>query len=221
MAVTDIIISFISIFLLSLGTSRGFMRSLLGPFSIIVTTIISIIYYQITQNIMISLGIGLIGPMLLTFLLKFLLKTWAKATNNDIKLSSLSRLGGSILTLLWGWVFIVLTLILLAVLPPWTEALTAIHNDVIKSMSYSIAKPWKENFYGASPSDAKSLAQDPRFQKVLQDPEIQEEINAHDIVKLMSNPKMINLTKQIMSDPATMKKVMAVYSSQTQSSKSP
>ena len=32
----------------------------------------------------------------------------------------------------------------------------------------------------------------------------------------MSNPKMMDLTQQIMSDPATMKKVMALYSSQAQ-----
>ena len=68
----------------------------------------------------------------------------------------------------------------------------------------------------ASSNDAKSLAEDPRFQKVLQDPDIQKEIDAHDIVKLMSNPKMMDLIQQIMSDPATMKKIMALYSSQAQ-----
>ncbi len=204
------------------------MNSLLGPFSIIAATIISIIYYQNTKELIISLIIGLVGPFLLHFILRFFLKTWAVATNTDIKPGFVSRLGGAILTLIWGWVFIILFLIMLAVLPPLGGNLTAVHNDVTRSRSYSIAKPLQDIFFAAPqknvtattnvPSfDAKSLAEDPRFQKILQDPEIQKEINEHDIVKLMSNPKMIELTNQIMSDPATLKKVMAIYShSQTQ-----
>jgi len=34
---------------------------------------------------------------------------------------------------------------------------------------------------------------------------------------LMGNPKMIALTQQIMSDPATFKKIIAIYNNQTQS----
>ena len=166
--------------------------------------------------------------MLLNFLLKFLLKTWAKATNSEIKPDFLSRLGGAILTLAWGWVFIIFTLILLAVLPPWGKTLTAVHNDVTRSASYCYRQALGRKFFcclktkcrrshdEASNTDAKSLAEDPRFQKILQDPDIQKEIDAHDIVKLMSNPKMMDLTQQIMSDPATMKKVLALYNSQAQ-----
>jgi len=218
MAVTDIVTLILSIFFLIRGASRGFMHSLTGPFSIIVTTIISIIYYQTTEDMIASLIIGLIGPLLLNLLLKFLLKAWVKATNTDIKPNFLSRLGGSILTLIWGWVFIIFTLILLTVLPPWGETLTAVHNDVTKSNSYLIAaKPLEETFFAASKNnDAKSLAEDPRFQKILQDPDIQKEIDAHDIVKLMRNPKMMDLVQQIMRDPATMKKIMAIYKSQAQ-----
>ena len=35
----------------------------------------------------------------------------------------------------------------------------------------------------------------------------------------MSNPKMMDLTQQIMSDPATMKKVMALYKQSAQVAK--
>ena len=229
---TDIITFLLSFLFLIHGASRGFMLSLLVPFSIIVATIISIIYYQITKDIILSLVLGLIGPFLLHLLLKLLLKTWAKSSNRDIKPGFLSRLGGALLTFTWGWVFIIFSLILLAALPPWGKTLTAVHNDVTQSASYWIAKPLGESFFGtskqnaaevastASNNDAKSLALDPRFQEVLQDPDIQQEIDAHDIAKLMSNPKMIDLTRQIMSDPATMKKIMALYSSQPQPQKS-
>ncbi len=207
------------------------MNSLTVPFSIIVATIISIIYYQTTEDMIASLLIGLIGPLLLNLLLKFLLKTWAKAINTEIKPGFLSRLGGSVLTLIWGWVFIIFALILLTVLPPWGETLTAVHNDVTKSASCLIAKHLEEILFGPHDghsqllaaskqnNDAKSLAEDPRFREILHDPDIQKEIDAHDIVKLMNNPKMMDLVKQIMSDPVTMKRVFALYKSQAQPQK--
>ncbi len=228
MAATDFITFFLSILFLVRGSSRGFMNSLIGPFSIIVTTIISIIYYQTTNDIIASVSLGLIGPLLLIPLLKFLLKKWAKATNREIKPGFLSCLAGSILTLIWGWVFIILILILLTVLPPWGKPLAVVHNDVANSFSYLLVNPLKNILFAPSKQnatalvseapnqDAKSLAQDPRFQKILQDPDIQKEIDAHDFVKLMSNPKMMDLVQQIMSDPVAMKKVMALYRSQAE-----
>ena len=133
MTLTDIATLFLSIFFLVRGASRGVINSLISPFSIIVTTILSIIYYQATKDIITSLAIGLIGPLILVLLLKFLLKTWAKATDRE-RPGFLSSLTGAILTFIWGWVFIILTLILLAVLPPWGKTLTAVHDDVMKML---------------------------------------------------------------------------------------
>ena len=231
MTVTDFATCVISVYLLYRGATRGFINSLLFPFSIIAATVLSAVYYKMTNNLIISLIIGLIGPFVLSVLLRFILKLWAQAFNNDIKQPGfISRLAGAALTLIWGWVFIILLLILLAVIPTWWGNLTAVHNDVIKSASYLIAaKPVKDAFFNDSQQnaaippdnsalrdDAKSLVEDPRFQKILQDPEIQDEINAHQIGNLMSNPKMMNLVQQIMSDPATMKKVFAIYKNQAQ-----
>jgi uncharacterized membrane protein len=228
MTVTDFATLLLSIFFLCRGSSEGFMKSLIGPFSIIVTTILSIIYYQMTKNIILSLLIGLIGPLLLNLVLRFLLKIWAKASNRDIKPNYLSSLGGAILTLAWGWVFIILTLILLTAFPSWGKTLTAVHQDVTKSISYIIVRPFKNILFSPSPqkgttgasqnssNDAKSLAKDPRFQKILQDPDIQNEINSHDIVKLMRDPKMMALLQQVMDDPALMQKIMNLNNSQTQ-----
>jgi hypothetical protein len=225
------------------------MNSILGPFSLITATIISIIYFQTTKNMVISVIIGTIGPIALNFILRFFIRSWTKATHTETKPDFFSRLAGAVLTLIWGWVFIVFTLILLAVLPAaWGKTWAAVHEDVTKSISYAqiiqplekkaldaaskndpalaqkmsaiITPPPKQNTAAGGNFDlnstAKSLAEDPRFQKILQDPEIQNDMNTHDFVKLLSNPKMMALTQQIMSDPETMKKVMAVYRSQNQ-----
>jgi len=227
MAITDIITLFLSFFFMIRGYSRGFMHSLTIPFSMIVATTISIIYYQATGDIIASSVIGLIGPLILNLFLKFLLKSWARATNNEIRPGPLSRWGGALLTLAWGWVFIIFTLILLTVLPPWGKPLTAVHDDVSKSASYLVAKPLENFLFAgskpaipaatgeASNNDVQTLAQDPRFQKILQDPDVQKEIDAHDIAGLMRNPKMMTLMQQIMSDPETMKRVIALYKNQS------
>jgi len=254
MSVTDFITLILSFYFMVRGSLCGFVNSLINPFSIIVCTIISIIYYQNTKNIIISLVIGVLGPLLLNYLLRTSLRAWSRATNTDVKPNLISRLAGAFVSLTWGWIFIIFILILLTSLPAsfgkkWTD----LHNDVINSASYvCIAKPLEKNFFAlfnisppdqsnkttadipaapiqnnaaasniSSSPDARSLALDPRFQKTLQDPEVQSEINSHDIVKLMSNPKMMALTQQIMSDPATMKKVFALYNAQAQSQASP
>jgi len=230
MTITDIATIIISIYLFARGASRGLMNSILMPFSIIVTTILSTVYYQRTNDMMISAAIGLIGPFVLFLVLKLLLNVLIKTLNNDIKQPGFfSRLAGAALTLAWGWVFIVFTLILLATLPLWGDKLKTAHDDVLRSVSYrSIAKPLQESFFPSLKQDTtpaanapaknamESLADDPRFVKVLQDPEVQKDIDVHDIAKLMSNPKMMKLVQQIMSDPDALKKVMAIYRTQPQ-----
>ena len=247
---TDLITFAFSMFLWIRGFSRGFMNTLINPFSIIVTSSLSAIYYQDhPKDWVISLSIGIIGPFILTFVIKSLLRTIAKATDTDIKPGLISRLAGSIISIAWGWVFVVFILIPIALLPPlWGKMWIAVHDDVIKSMSYnSVAKPLEKDIFtmlaagdpflskkvsslfdNASKnnaptttatdtpvnSDTRSLAEDPRFQEVMQDPEVKKDIDTHDFVKLMSNPKVMALTEKIMTDPATLHKVMELYSNQ-------
>ena len=240
MATTDLIVLIISVFSLMRGASRGFVRSLTGPFSMIVSTAISMFYFQITQDMIASLIIAMAAPILIGILVNFLLNAWIKSTDRAVRPGFISRSAGALMTAIWSWVFIIFTLVLLGILPPWGDRLTAIHNDVTRSASYCIAKPIGNAFFGlpvqktssatdntttntsgANTSenatfDAKTLAQDPRFQKILQDPEIQDEIKNHDITQLMNNPQMVKFIQQIMRDPETMKRIMTLYSNQTQ-----
>jgi len=229
---TDSITFIVSVMLMMRGFSRGFMLSLIGPISIIITTFISAVYYQATKDVVVSLLIGTIGPLILAFFLRFILKEWARSTNNDIKPNFLSCTAGALLTLSWGWVFIVFLLLLLTVIS-MPGNLSMAQNDILRSMSYTrIAKPLMgpllnqqvadivtskstDGSVKISNDDLSSIAQDPRFQKVIQDPQIQQEINAHDMVKLLGNPKILKLTQELMSDPAMLNKVLAAYRSQS------
>ena len=64
--------------------------------------------------------------------------------------------------------------------------------------------------------DMESLAQDPRFQKIYEDPQLQKDIADKNLPKLMSNPKILELTQQLMNDPQALKKLLAVYNSRDQ-----
>ncbi len=228
MTVTDSITFILSFILMLRGASRGVLRSLTGPFSILIATIVSIIYFQKTQNMFISLMIGLIGPLVLGIFFNILLKIGAAATGEVKHPTMPSRLAGAMLTLIWGWVFIIFTLILLMVIPDVSGTMAAVRKDVSRSISFKVVKPFEDRFFASaqkytsassgesSGADVRALAEDPRFQQVLQDPEIKKDIDAHDLGRLMSNPKMMDLVKQIMADPKTMKKVLALYQSQTQ-----
>jgi uncharacterized membrane protein required for colicin V production len=228
MAITDIVTLLLSIYLVIRGSLRGFLNSFLIPLCLIAGTFLSVFYYQATENLLQSLIIALVGPIILSFLLDALIKKWVEATNrNVVKPDLISRLGGALLTLAWGWLFIIFTLILIEVLPPWGTTMAFVHNDVKRSYSYTLAQPVEQMLFGASSlntpnatdtaasqEDAKTLAQDPRFQKILQDPDIQKDIEARDLGKLIGNPKMVDLVQEIMKDPVTMKKVMALYKAQ-------
>jgi len=181
---------------------------------------------------MLSLAIGTIGPLLLSFALKIVLNALVPKEEKT-KPEFLSRLSGALLTFAWGWVFIIFTILLLALIPPLGNKLTAIHKDITKSLSYAAAQPLEDIlFSGSKPvksgtlpatskNDAKSLAKDPRFQAIMQDPEIQKDVDSHDIGKLMRNPKVMELTKEIMNDPVMLKKVLDLYKSKDQSSPVP
>lgn len=229
MTVTDYVTFLLSVYLLYRGSALGFLNSLIGPFSIIVATFVSLIYYKNTGNIFICLFIGLIIPLLLVVSIKFLIKLWAKASNTEVKPNLPSRIAGAFVSLAWGWIFIIITLLMVPLLPPWGNALEIARDDVAGSAFYSyIAKPLEEKYFipakttvdsppkSSASDDARSLSQDPRFQKVIQDPDIQSEIKAHDFGKLISNPKIMALTQQIMNDPQALKKIFALYKAQTQ-----
>ena len=84
MTLTDFTILILSLFLLSRGSERGFMRSLMDPVSLIIATIVCILYYQATRDLIVTLLIGLLGPILLNYIFKAILQTYATATNTNI-----------------------------------------------------------------------------------------------------------------------------------------
>ncbi len=222
MNTTDLIVLGCAALLIWRGASRGFVRSILGPICLILATLLATYYFNSTKNIVISLLIGLFGPMALHFFLSNYLKLWHGMTNPEWKPNPLSRLSGALLTLIWGLVFIGMTLVLLTLIPPFADGIKQISQNVRSSISYSLIKPFIQatppaktsatTSQSANNNDIAQIANDPRFQEVINDPEIQRAIENNDFAKLMSNPKIMSLTQSLMQDPEMIKKLMTMHS---------
>jgi hypothetical protein len=220
MAWTDILTFGCIIFLGVRGFQRGFLGSLFGPLALILASIVSIVYYLGTKDLVVSLIIGLIGPFILAWILRASLKTWnqwKQVYNPDAQLSLISRIFGIFISVSWGLVMIIITVLLLVIVPPVNESLKAMNRDIRSSWLYSVIKPFdmmaeEENKDPNVPQTTpeqriEALSQDARIQALLQDQQIQEAIQRKDYGFLMAHPKMT----AIMSDPTLVKKMLSLY----------
>ena len=209
MAITDLITLALSIFLIIRGANRGFLGSLLGPVALILCTLISYVYYNLTQKILISLCIGLFGPFILTWVFRAFLHSWAVTSNSVGKHSSLSRMTGALLTWCWGMAMLVITVLLLAMIPPLNKPLEFVYKDVHLSKLYHLIKPLDSSAIdtAGAENETASLAEDKRIQAIVKDPAVIDAINRKDYSALIANPKITAITK----DPALIRKMMSVY----------
>ncbi len=207
MTITDSIALILSVFLLLKGAFRGFLGSLLGPISLILTTIVSAVYFLLTKDIRISLCIGLFGPFIFGWILRTCLHSIM--SNPQGKISLISRIWGAFITWTWGTIILVITILLLSMLPAINHPLEFIYKDIHNSTLYKLIKPLDS--FAVEPSgkaeNLESLSQDKRIQDILNDPKIIEDIKNKNYSQLLSNPKITT----IVQDPALMKKMMSVY----------
>jgi len=114
---TDVIVRILVFYFLCRGAQKGFLRTLLGPFSLILACIIGFIYYAQTQKFFTSFFIAILGPFLFTFTFSFVLQAWNATVNNKKSVSIPSRLAGALVSLLWRGTHLAITLSLIASAP--------------------------------------------------------------------------------------------------------
>lgn len=209
MTITDIITLALSTFLVIRGANRGFLGSLLGPVALILGTLLSIVYYYWTKNMLISLCIGLLGPFILSWVFRAFLHSWTVMSNSKGKLSPISRITGALLTWGWGFAMLIITVLLLAMLPPFNKPVEFIYKDIHLSHLYHLVKPLDSSAIDkpSSQNEVASLAKDKRIQDIVNDPSVVDAINRKDYSFLIGNPKITALTQ----DPALIKKMMSIY----------
>jgi uncharacterized membrane protein len=225
---TDNIILVILLYLFYKGWRRGFLKTLLGPISLMAGCIMGFVYYQKTANMALSLVISILSPFLINMLASVLLRLWHKTVNADEPLSLLSRLCGSGISISWGGSYAAITLILIGVSPPlpfkWFDH---IRQDVTTSKSYALIDHWLEDKIPAtldikkitdvlsdqnkleefrSSQEFQDVMTDGRLEDIFADHEVAELIRDKDYVKLLTNPKM----RVIFQDKDLINKIMAL-----------
>ena len=209
MTITDIITLLSCVFLIWRGASQGFLGSVIGPLALIFAIIVSIIYYSYTNNIIVSLCIGLFGPLILTWIFKFFLRSWNKMANPRGELSSASRIGGAFLTWGWGMAMLIITILLLVMVPPMNKPLEVMYNDLHMSFIYRIIKPLDSSAIDKPTVQEvlKTFSQDQKIQDIINDPEITEALQHKNYAKFLSDPKI----KDLIKDPAMIKRMLVIY----------
>jgi hypothetical protein len=229
--VTDIAVIIFLLLLAANGAYQGFLRSLVGPASLIISLIAGALVYFNTRNFSASFLIAVLGPFFFAWIIVSALKSWLNPYDEP-KLSLVSRILGQLVNLAWGIGVVIFLVAFLAFFPFNQFDLGGVTKDVRKSLSYSLITPIfanspfdttprkstgclldtcsaKEEDVQALASDKEiqAIANDPRIQKMMADPDIRTAAQKQDIKTLLTNPAM----RELMNDPAFLIKALKAY----------
>lgn len=223
--ITDLIVILVIAFLLWRGSSRGILQSLIGPFAFITATAGAYLYYQSTHNILISLAIGILGPMVLYWTLLILLRSIAKLLGGETQPNILSRIAGAAVTTAWGLIIFIPIIIMLSLFPNFHPKIKEMTTDIKNSRTYASIRPYLKwlnlpedkaqvvaapSVHKSKPIHTNALAEiqeDKHMQELLNDPVLKEALEQKNYAALLSNPKIM----QMAQDPEFVKKLMAAY----------
>jgi len=223
-SITDYLVLFLLIFGAWHGWRYGVVRSLIYPFSFLISCIVSILYFQKSHNLGLSLLIGIFGPIAVNILLSFILTIWQKTANCNQPPLLLSRVLGCFLNPLWNISILFVLLVFIARLPSINLLqFKRIQDDINHSLTFSwldqyVLKdiPSLKQFSNTltilkDPAHAKALAStkeyqtlinDEKIQNILSDETLRQQIQNGDIGKLLTNPKI----QIILKDPELLEK---------------
>ena len=181
---TDYIVFGLLLFYFFRGYSLGLLRTLLGPISLFLGTVASFIYYIKTSNVLISLVIGIVGPVAINILLSLILKFSKKISPDQKSFFSLRRLLAGLINASWYGAIIAITLVLLVIIPYPVKWFQRTQDDIVSSISYRVLyQLFPKNMITAKKQIDMSL-------KLLHDPSVAEKIeNTQEYRDFIDNKK--------------------------------
>ena len=229
LSVVDIIVYCILLYFAVNGWSKGFLRTILGPLSLILCVVIGTVYFRQTHDVWKYILIMLFGPVVLSISLSLILMIWNRTVSQTKYIFWLSRLLGSIFNVTWGGIIIATTLIFISIIPMHTAWAEKTKDRLVNSHSYAFLNKFikgrvpyvnnLENLFDAtqdpekmeelkSAPEFKDIYSDQKIQNVVADEDLMKELKEKDIVKLMTDPKI----QSIIQDEGLLKKILNLYS---------
>lgn len=229
----DYIILGVLLFAFWRGWSKGLVRSLLGPLALGVCVVYAYWYYQRSGNVIISIGITILGPMVVYILFLLLHTILKKAAGSDrdeeTPLEIIGRLCGALLSMTWMIFSVGLSLVVFMMIPLQIPVITSARQVVAGSGSMRViqavmgrrlislrndgkitAAASKENrsvmVQLEQTAEYTALMQDARIKALLDDPDVMAKIKNKDFISLMQDPKLHSL----MQDGELIKKILSL-----------
>lgn len=209
-----------------MGWRRGLIRTVFGPIAFIIASVISYQYFIKTNDLIASLVIATIGPFVLNLILRFVIKISSAADKKNDSFP-LGRWIGGFLSMFWEGSLVILTIFLIAMLPP-LPGITKIRNNILESQTCRFIQKQVDKIIPTSSFDIKNvieksqdpevakavqesqeyadLMNDPRMKRLFSDEELMKQIENRDIGKLINTP----IFKEILQDPELIKKFLAI-----------
>ena len=223
---TDLLVLGCSLCFFYSGWQKGLFRTLLNPISLVLGSIIALIYYNNTHDFLISLLIGIISPLLIHIIFLYLLKLVAKPWDKNQPGFSITRLWAGLISMLWSDSLLFLTLLFIALVPVKSTPFNRIQDNVTSSLTYKLVNqltgdrlPTKSRNLEKmtqmldDPDKVEAIRANPKFQEVLSDQRMADlfsdettiqQIQNKNIMQLMSKPKI----QAVMQDEELIKKLI-------------
>lgn len=213
------------------GWSKGLFRSILGPVALFVCVGYAYFYYQRTHNFLLSLGIGLLGPLVINIAAIFLLMIFKKADGkkeeDDDPHEVKKRFFGGVLNASWMMFLMLVSMISLAMVPFKMPGFEELRKVIVESSTMMLVSAIAGDRLpilkkGELPIDIANdpfyfkklqnlpeytqLMENPRVKNVLSNEKVKKMIEDKDIVGLLSSPKM----HEIMQDPKLIQEFLKI-----------
>lgn len=210
------------------GYSKGLFRSILGPVSLALSAGYSYFYFQRTNNVLVSIGICIFGPLVLSMALAVFFAIFKKADGAVERKKNphefQHRLLGGMINVSWMGFLVLLSLFLFLLIPVKMPGLESARQSIMQSKIFDLALAQRMPFVasGFEPVDLDGdreylsalektaeyddLMKDPRVRQLFANEGIRTKIENKDIAGLFNEPDI----QEMMRDPALIQKFLNI-----------
>lgn len=224
---TDVLLLTVFTLAFLIGYIKGILKTILGPISLFLGTILAWVIYVKYNNMALSLVAGLFGPCVVRIFLSLLCKAFISTFTADEgkEMSSLSRMFGGVFSVIWSGSLFTIFILLITAIPLKVQKLETVQTNIrdskiittlsgflhiqdknpveaLTNIAEILKDPEKAEMARETPG-YKNLVSTPTIKDLLRDKETLRQIEEKDFAALLKNEKIKNL----INDPDAMDKI--------------
>jgi len=193
------VLIFVALFFFN-GWHVGFFRAILGPISLTLAIIISMVYYAKEGNLLMAIVISVFGPFVIHIGLTILCRILNLTKGKDKELSPLSRILGGLFSSSWMGTMLLLIILMIAMVPAPFDWIKKAQNTIYDSTSYHLISKVigrdlpKEQLsletlseIVKNPDAQKQLQETEEFQSIMDNEKVQNILEDNNILEMIQN----------------------------------